>query len=107
MGAKITEKQFLEMSVVQKNEFIARRVFGEEPKMYVWDYVNSWKCLGKGIEHANENGFDVVLDCLNTGDGSVNVSHALKPMQIFGGYSEENIFLAFFIAYMKALGVLE
>ena len=121
----MNEKQFLELSDIAFNEFIARVVFGLETYEFnggflyrdrtgstpdYWfptkipDY-KSWQGLGKGIEHANENGFDVELRTnVNRGDkrGEALITSVGKD----GVSKQENMFLAFWISYMKALGVI-
>jgi hypothetical protein len=101
------ETQFLEMSALEQGHFIEELISPDEILIIAMDeYTTTWQGMGKGIEHANENGFDVEL--------STNINHGDKRGEVLitslgrdGISKQENIFLAFWIAYLKALGVLE
>ena len=123
-GKEMNEKQFLELSDRERDAFIAEKVFGYElirhDHLYTYkkphDFggagfaeqriplYHEWQGMGKGIEDANENGFGIEL--MQVGDIS---SWGCQITSLDGGgyYECESIFLAFWIAYMKALGVLE
>ena len=75
-------------------------------------YTTDWRGLGLGIEHANENGIFVQFTSDWDGSGWVTLVGATGGNSPPDGFQAthikyKTIFLAFFIAYMKALGVLE
>lgn len=63
----------------------------------------SWQGMGKGIEHANENGY--AIDLMQVGNPS---AWGCEITYVIGAryYESESIFLAFWIAYLKVLGVI-
>lgn len=91
------------------------RVFNDEMWIYLLEdftrfeplpkYGCTWQGLSKGIEHAKANFYDVELSIPSklgfcravVYDGADNGFSAL---------SKENMFLAFWIAYLRALGVI-
>ena len=130
------EKAFLELldrecveDLPSKDEFIHEHVFGYKKinlshkvywkkgnkcfARYETPYYQSWQGMGKGIEHANENGWYVKIDAHEENSFNIEVSRCDINHKVEAYYSDsedkgvKTIFLAFWIAYMKALGVLE
>lgn len=91
------------------------RVFHDEMWIYLLkDFTRfeplpkyqSWQGIGKGIEHANENGFTFVFGQRDDRGWRMRI-FGTKPIYGFIAQAEnENLFLAFWIAYLKALGVI-
>ena len=103
----MNEKQFLEMSDRRCDKFIHKHVFKLADDVFVNPYTASWKELGAGIEHANENGWYVHLTGSPHDKDNRVALFKEESMTQHELRNQENIFLAFWIAYMKALGVLE
>jgi len=108
----INEKQFLEMSDIEKNAFIGHYVFDTPKDTYKWNYVDGWSGQGQGIEHANENGFYYRLEVYPENHECIwqveDISYSGIKLYPDHAYNlDAAIKLAFWIAYMKALGVIE
>jgi len=124
----MNEKQFLELSDRECNLLIYSVLYDAYPyhKMkdglallkrhvgihLVPDYKNTWQGLGKGIEHANENGFYYKLTVYPENHECIwqieDVSYSGIKLYPDHAYNlDAAIKFAFWIAYMKALGVLE
>ena len=109
----INEQQFLELSDMVQGEFIEEHVLTDEIHFIdMREYTTTWQGLGKGIEHANENGIFVQLTSDWDDSGWVTLVGATGGNSPPDGFQATHIrykslFLAFWIAYMKALGVLE
>ena len=114
----ITEKQFLELSNRERNGWVAEKVFAhkEDRGVYYYDaergeyvipdYTTTWEGMGKGIEHAKANFYDVELHIPREGFYRKCVVYRVTG-NVFAAWTTENIFVAFWIAYCKAMGVLE
>ena len=125
----MNETEFLRLSdrecvkdLPSKDEFIHEFVFGYQKinlshkvywkkgnksfARYEMPYYQSWQGLGKGIEHANENEF--VINFLQYADTKDWHCHLMKgELGNLGCFDDGSIFLVFWIAYMKALGVFD
>lgn len=66
---------------------------------------HAWQGLGKGVEHCNANGY--FLEFTQWYDGSWDAYIFREGRDELIETRNKNIFLAFWIAYLKALGVLE
>lgn len=111
MGAKttITEKQFLKLSDRKRDQFIERKVYGQNRAFIIPFYTTTWEGMGEGIKHANRKGYNIHLHiCEHTEEGRIQCivqsSLGLHLGNAWGG--AEEIKLAFWIAYLKALGII-
>ena len=105
----MNEKQFLELSDRKRDQFIERKVYGRNRAHILPYHTTHWEGMGKGIEHANENDYFVHLTRSPYGRASSTLTIFDKNNMAtkHTATAKENIFLAFWTAYMKALGVLE
>lgn len=127
IGTKMTEKQFLELSGKEFNDFIAKNIFGykghenwwwwedgalkdgewdySKVKLYAGPCFDNPEGLFLGIEHANKDGYYLAFSQWYDGSWDVGLVREGEDRLVEG--CRKTIFLAFWIAYCKTLGVIK